>query len=185
MTPSPDTRGSKDTAEEQFIEHYAEIRQLAHQIVRSEAAGVSVEATSLAHEAYEKVIHANSDTERFEDAEHLLNALGAKMRLLLVDRARKRKAAKRGGHLKRESVDFERIEVGEMEAGPLLALSAALEELEAQAPESAQLVQWHIFLGMSVVEVGERMGISRSKADDLWLHARHWLQRKINELDAS
>ena len=68
-----------------------------------------------------------------------------------------------------------------MEAGPLLSLDEAIEALEAKAPDSGKLAHWHVFLGMSISDVAIEMGISKSKADDLWLHARRWLRRRMDE----
>jgi RNA polymerase sigma factor (TIGR02999 family) len=173
------TSPTTTTAEAKFIELYSEIRKQAHRIVKNEAPGCSVEATSLAHEAYECVVHSNPASDQFQDTEHLLNALTAKMQRILVDRARRRGAMKRGGLCKREYIAFDTIEVGKMEPAPLLSLGEALEGLKASAPESAQLVEWHVFLGLTLSATALKMGISRSKADGLWLHARHWLHRKM------
>lgn len=172
---------SSERAEEHFVELYGEIRRQAHLIVKNEAAGCSVEATSLMHEAYERVVHMNPASDQFQDPGHLLNALTVKMRQILLDRARRRGAAKRGGDRVREHIDFSELEVDRMAATPLLSLGEAIEALEACAPDSAQLVQWHIFLGMTISGVADKMGISRSKADSLWLHARHWLRRRMEE----
>lgn len=170
-----------DQAEQSFIRLYAEIRQQAHRIVGREGPACSVEATGLMHEAYEHVVHTNQASEDFKDPEHLLNALTAKMHLLLLDRARRRRAAKRGGDRERVQADLDQLELREMDDVALLSMRQAVEDLEALAPESAELIKWHCYSGLTIAETATKMGISRSKADKLWLHARHWLRRKMGE----
>ncbi len=172
---------SGEQAEQHFIRLYAEIREQAHRIVNREGPGCSVEATGLVHEAYEHVVHTNEESDRFEDPEHLLNALTAKMHRILLDRARRRGAGKRGGGRKREKVDLDQFAIKQMDDLTLISLRQSVEELEASSADSAALVKWHIYSGLTIAESAQKMGISRSKADTLWLHARHWLRRKMGD----
>ena len=173
--------GIVDSAEETFVQLYVEARREAHRIVGREGPGTSVEATGLMHEAFEHVVRGNRERERLADPQSLLAALTAKMHFLLLDRARRRGAAKRGGGRRREALDLQDVELPELDEAALLSLRQALEELAEAAPDSAALVRWHVYGGLTIAETAAKLGVSRSKADTLWLHARHWLRRRMGE----
>ena len=168
-----------DSAEHRFLEMYDALRREAHRIVSREIDAGSVEATSLVHEAYEHVVRKNSKKESFEDSKHLLNALTLKMHRLLMDHARRRNARKRGDGRRPVEIDLHGVPIQQLEASELLSLHQALDELWEKSQDSGLLVRWHIYGGLTIAETAAQMGISRSRADKLWLHARHWLRRRM------
>lgn len=102
------------------------------------------------------------------------------MRRILVDSARRRQSLKRGGALDRKDVDLLAI------AGPesderILALSEALDKLSATDISAAELVKLRYFAGLTGQEAANALGISERTADRLWVYARSWLLKELNE----
>ncbi len=179
---SSDHRPSDDKPSEasaQLIAHYDELRRYAQSLIKKEAMGCSVEATHLVHVAFESLFLGDKEP-NFENEKHVLRATSRAMRHLLVDRARRRHAVKRGGNRLREDVDLRTIPVQEMDADALLDLNNALDALEDADQESARLVELHCFARLSIAQVALELGCSKSRADTIWLFARRWLARAMN-----
>jgi RNA polymerase sigma factor (TIGR02999 family) len=102
------------------------------------------------------------------------------MRRILVESARRKSTAKRGGKLRRIDVEHLSVADGGREA-ELLALDDALAELERHDPQAAALVKLRYFAGMSHQEAAEAIGIGRRAADRLWALARAWLYERLSE----
>jgi RNA polymerase sigma factor (TIGR02999 family) len=157
---------------------YDELRQLAHRALAGEAKGITLHTTALVHEAYVRL--GADPSAKWENKKHYFFAAATAMRRILVDHARARKAAKRGG-------GFERIpleEVGIEEAkSPIdwLALDSALTALEAQDADLAQLVGLRYFAGLSVEQAAAALGSSASTVAREWRLARAFLERHIRE----
>lgn len=99
------------------------------------------------------------------------------MHRILIDNARRKKADKRGGQLRREPLND--LADAEMEDDELLALSEALQKLAAQDPLKAQLVELRYFAGFTRDQAAEVLGISTSSADRDWAYVRAWLQAEV------
>ena len=152
---------------------YEELKKLAMARLARERPGHTLSATSLVHEAYVRLVE-NDTRLKWDCRGHFFAAAAEAMRRILVEAARAKASAKRGG-------DFERIELSEVartEAGDpldLLALDEALAELETTHPEKAQIVKLRFFAGLSLDDAAQAAGVSRATAQRHWTYARAWL----------
>lgn len=155
---------------------YDELRRLAARFMRSETPGQTLQPTALVHEAYLQL--ANRMTLARFDRDQFLGLASASMRRILVDHARRRGAAKRGGGLRRIELDPE-LTVGERESF-VVGLDRALDRLVAMDPQQARLVELRFFGGLSVEETARVLGVSGRTVNREWLIAKGWLHREIS-----
>jgi RNA polymerase sigma factor (TIGR02999 family) len=156
---------------------YDELRKLAAQKMAHENPGLTLQATALVHEAWLRLVDAQ-EAQRWNSRGHFFAAAAEAMRRILVDQARERKAAKRGGDAQREDLHESAIAtVRPMEE--LLAVDDLLDRLAEADPAAANLVKLRFFVGLNMSEVAEAMGISVRSAHDIWTYARTWLRQKI------
>jgi RNA polymerase sigma factor (TIGR02999 family) len=160
---------------------YAELRKLAAARVAREGPGQTLQATALVHEAYLRLVGAGSAGEGFNNRGHFFGAAAEAMRRILIDRARRRQAAKRGGDLRRVELDAGALLAApdDQAADDLLALDQALGQLEIEDPAKAQLVKLRYFAGLSIQEAADALGISPATAKRHWIYARSWLYGKL------
>ncbi len=156
---------------------YDELRRVAHRRLAGERTGHTLQTTALVHEAYGRLAEADLS---WQDRAHFFALAARTMRRILVDYARSRLAEKRGGGA--EAVPLDQLTV-ELSAGgedaEILALHDALEALERQDPRKAQVIEAHIFGGLTYEETAEALGISPATVDrDLRL-AKAWLAREL------
>ena len=172
-------QGDPQAAEQVLPLVYAELRQLAAQRLAREAPGQTLQPTALVHEAYLRLVDVK-DPQRWEGRGHFFAAAAEAMRRILVERARRKGARKRGGGATR--VDL----AGAAPAGAdhsfdLLDLDEALGELERHDAQAAGLVKLRYFAGLSHQEAAEALGVGRRAADRLWKLARAWLYQRLGE----
>lgn len=164
------SRGDRQAAEDILPLVYSELRALAAAKLAHEKPGQTLDATALVHEAYLRLVGGR----HFEGSGHFLAAAAEAMRRILVDVARKKQAAKRGGAAKRFELSAEdRVAVPEPDT--VLAVDEALAALEADDPASAAIARLRLFAGLSVEEAGDALGVSRAAAFRDWAFARAWL----------
>jgi RNA polymerase sigma factor (TIGR02999 family) len=154
---------------------YAELRTLAAAKLAREAAGHSLNATALVHEAFLKLV----GDQKFDGRGHFFAAAAEAMRRILVDQARARKAVKRGGGAGREEIEPDRLPA-QTPDDELLALNEVLDCLSTEYPDHAALVKLRYFAGLSADEAASALGLSPSTADRRWAFARAWLKRAIS-----
>ena len=156
---------------------YDELRRLAESYVRRERFQ-SVQATELVHDAYLRL--AASATPVFQDRSHFVAIAAIAMRRLLVERARRRGAAKRGGAPVQVTLE-DALLAGDHpgQQVDLMQLDRALTRLEALAPQQARIVELRYFGGLSVEETGETLGISAATVKRHWTVARAFLLREL------
>jgi len=156
---------------------YAELRRLAHHRLRREHSNRSLNTTGLVHDAYLKLIDVRQA--RFRDRAHFLSMASRVMRRLLVDQARARRAAKRGGEAERLELD-EELCVSDSQADGLAALDEALQRLESVDSRQGQIIEHRYFGGLSIEEIAEALDVSLStvKRDLRFAHA--WLATELN-----
>ena len=156
---------------------YDELRRLAEAYVRRERFQ-SVQATELVHEAYLRM--ATSPNPAFQNRSHFVAIAAIAMRRLLVERARRRGAAKRGGTPVQVTLD-ESLLAGDHPGHrvDLLQLDRALAKLETLAPDQSRIVELRYFGGLSVEETAEALGISPATVKRHWTLARAFLLREI------
>jgi len=157
-------------------EVYAELRRIAESYVRRERVK-SVQATELVHEAYLRLAQGN--TPRFNDRTHFVAIAAISMRRLLVERARARGAAKRGGAQVQVTLDEHMLGSDQGPSLDLVALDTALAELATLDAQQARIVELRFFGGLSVEETAEVLGISPATVKRHWTMARAWLLREL------
>ena len=156
---------------------YGELRAIARQVFRHERGDHTLQPTAVVHEAFLKL--ASGGRTSFRDRAHFFAVASQAMRQILVDHARARATAKRGGGVTR-------LELGDPAAnddGPalvnVLAVDAALERLAALDRDQARLVELRYFGGLTVEESAEVLGISAPTVKRHWRLARAFLAREL------
>src|ERR1700761_5662036 len=169
-------RGDGQASEELLPLVYHELRQLAMARMAQEAAGQTLQATALVHEAWLRMVGAGDRT--WQNRAHFFGAAAEAMRRILVENARRKFRVKRGGGQIR--VDIEEIDVAA--ASPdekVLLMDEALEQLKAQDPEKGRIVVLKFFGGMTNQEVAENMSVTERTVERQWAYAKAWLFQKI------
>ena len=154
---------------------YDELRKLAAAKLAGEKPGHTLDATALVHEAYLKLGGERSFATRGD----YLQAAAQAMRRILVDHARARNAAKRGGG-RRVALAADHL-ASPPSGGDLEALDEALTRLAAEHPQLAELVQLRRFGGLTLDQCAEVLGISARTADTWWAYARSWLGVELSK----
>jgi RNA polymerase sigma factor (TIGR02999 family) len=169
-------RGQPDAMDRLFPLVYEELRRVAHRAVRGERTGHTLGTTGLVHEAYLRLV----DQTRIEyrDRGHFFGIAARAMRQILVDYARRNRAAKRGGDQRPVLLDEALLSV-EDRAEALVALDEALGELEALDPRLGQVVQCRFFGGLTEEETGEVLGVTARTVRRDWLKAKGWLHHHL------
>ncbi len=155
---------------------YDELRRLARHYLRGERRGQSLQATALVNEAYLRL--KRDRKQPWQNRAHFLAIAASSMRQILVERARARNAAKRGGSRVRISLSDAVATTGEMSLD-LLALDQALTRLAALDPDHARIVELRFFAGLSIEECAETMAISPATVKRGWNLAQAWLKREL------
>jgi RNA polymerase sigma-70 factor, ECF subfamily len=164
--------GDGDALEQLVPFLYDELREMAHRQLVRERHNDTLQTTGLVHEAYLKLVDDTRVTRR--GRAYFFAAAARAMRQVLVDHARRRRAAKRGGAVEPLSLDEEQISVDDF-AAELLDLDRALEQLAALNPRHARVVECRFFAGMSVEETAEALEVSARTVNYDWALARAWL----------
>jgi RNA polymerase sigma factor (TIGR02999 family) len=153
---------------------YDELKRLAAARLAGESSGHSLDATALVHEAYLRLGKAT-----FADRSGFFRGAAVAMQRILVDHARRRKAARRGGGARTITLDGDATA---LRADPDLVLDvdAALERLAREDPSSADVARHRLFAGLSIDETAEALGISRATAFREWAYARSWLATALS-----
>ena len=165
-------QGDANAADKLLPLVYEELRKLAAHRMANEAAGQTLQATALVHEAWMRLV--GRENPKFENRAHFFAAAAEAMRRILIDNARRKRALRHGGGQQR--VDLEQAELASAsDDDQLLAVNEALDKLAAQNKPEAELVKLRYFVGLTLEEAAEVLGISARTADNYWAHARAWL----------
>lgn len=156
---------------------YPELLRIARRHLAGRRPGESLESAALANEAYLKLVRAGGI--RCENRAHFLALCSQIIRRVLVDHARRRGFAKRGGNALRISLD-EVLLAAEERAIELLALDHALDELAEMDIRKSRVVELRYFAGLSIEETAEVLGVSVDTAKRDWRMARAWLISQLN-----
>lgn len=158
---------------------YKELRRVAAHYLRGERSGHTLQPTALVHEAYLRLINQTQVT--WQNRVHFFGAAAQIMRRILVDHARERNAAKRGGGAYKLTLD----EALAPSFGPpdvdLIGLDHALEELAALDTQQGRVVELRFFGGLSIEETAEVLGISAATVKRDWTTAKLWLRRRMEK----
>lgn len=157
---------------------YADLRRIAASALRATPGHATLQTTALVHDVLLRLLGRAPAT--FENSAHLLNASARIMRQILIDRARKASAEKRGGHWLRD--DFtEALELPIPDGTDLAALDRALSDLESVHERMAKVVELRYFVGLEVAEVADTLGITERTARRDWVAAREWLRDRLEQ----
>ena len=155
---------------------YEELRKLAASRMANEAAGQTLQPTALVHEAWLRLV--GKENPKFANRAHFFAAAAEAMRRILIDRARRKRALRHGGGQQR--VDLDHVDLASAnDDDQLLAVNDALDKLAAQSKSEAELVKLRYFVGMTLEEAADALGISARTADNYWAHARAWLFHEL------
>jgi RNA polymerase sigma factor (TIGR02999 family) len=170
--------GDPHAAEQLLPLVYAELRKLAVQKMAQERPGQTLEATALVHEAYLRLVGKTADR-RCDHRGHFFAAAAEAMRRILVERARRKRSRKQGGDWEQQDVDPDDLPLA-APGDPLevLAIHEVLDRLSMKSPRKAELVKLRYFLGCSMAETAQVLGIALATAEEDWTYARAWLRRQ-------
>jgi RNA polymerase sigma factor (TIGR02999 family) len=169
--------GDPHAAEQLLPLVYQELRKLAAQKMAQESPGQTLQPTALVHEAYLRLL-GQQKHEHWDSRGHFFAAAAEAMRRILVEQARRRKAAKRGGQAVRDALHESAIVAPEPD-DQVLAVNDALEQLARLDPVAANLVRLRFFAGLNMREAAEALGMSVRSAHGIWAYARSWLHRQM------
>jgi RNA polymerase sigma factor (TIGR02999 family) len=169
--------GDPHAAEQLLPLVYGELRKLAAQRLANEKSGQTLQATALVHEAYLRLVDAD-EARNWNGRGHFFAAAAEAMRRILVDQARRKLAQRHGGGLQRHAVEDQEI-VAPEPAVDLVAVHEALEQFERVDAQAAQIVKLRYFVGLSIPQVAEALGLSTSSVDRSWAYARAWLHAAL------
>lgn len=156
---------------------YSHLRAIAHNRLSNENREKTLQTTDLVNEAYLRLSRQNTS---WRDRRHFYGVAGEAMRRILIDTARARKRAKRGGDAVQQPLSGISLPSCEWESD-LLELHEALEQLERESPENAEIVQLRFFSGLTCEECSKVLEISVSTVERRWRFARAWLRTKMSE----
>ncbi len=158
---------------------YTELRRMASGKLRREGGNHTLQTTGLVHEAYVRLVDANSQP-HWQSRAHFFGAAAEAMRRILVDEARRRRSLKRGGDRNRVS-GLSRIanKAAADEDDRILEVHAALDQLEKESPRRAQVVKMRFFVSMTNEEIAEALGVSVPTVKRDWAASRVWIYRYL------
>jgi RNA polymerase sigma factor (TIGR02999 family) len=161
---------------------YGELRRLAASRMAKEAAGQTLQPTALVHEAW---LRLGGDAQpAWANRAHFFAAAAESMRRILIDSARRKRALRHGGQLARVSADATGFDIAapDAEAEELLLVNEAIDALAAHDPRKADLVKQKYFVGLTLEQAAEVLGISERTAKRDWAYARAWLLNEVKRL---
>ena len=175
------TAGDPRAAKQLLPLVYDELRKLAAAQLAGEKPGQTLQATALVHEAFLKLVGDQPDR-KWPGRTYFFGAAAEAMRRILVEQARKRAAAKRGGpDARRQPLDSDLADTAP--PAEVVAVHDALDQLQAEDSLAAELVKLHYFGGLPLEETGEMLGMSRATAYRMWTYARTWLKAYLEDQD--
>ena len=155
---------------------YDELRRLAAAKMAQEAPGQTLQPTALVYEAYLRLI--GNQSQKWNGRAHFFGAAAEAMRRILIENARRKRAARHGGGQAR--LDINEIEIAAAaKDDELLAVSDALEKFATRDQQKAELVKLRYFVGLTTEEAAEVLGVSVPTADRWWNFSRAWLFEEI------
>jgi len=174
-------RGEPAAAQDLAAVVYAELRRMASSQLAREPQARTLQATALVHEAWLRLMGEPGVT--WQSRSHFFGAAGEAMRRIMVEQARRRAAAKRGGELRRSELDDvgDRVAVAAEASGlDLVALDDALCRLEERDARMASIVKLRHFVGLSVDDTAAALAISRRTVLREWTAAKAWLHLELS-----
>ena len=168
--------GDREALDHLFPVVYRELERIASRQLRREHAQRTLLTQGLVHEAYLRML--GQEQPEWRDRAHFFAIAARVMRQILVDHARRRQAAKRGGEWHRVTLTGA-DPAFEVEVDEILALDGALNRLEDLDPRLRQVVECRFFAGMAEDEIAEALGVSTRTVQRDWTKARAWLHKEL------
>jgi len=170
------SRGNPAAAEELLPLVYDELRRIAAGRMAHEAAGQTLQATALVHEAWLRMVGDGART--WENRAHFFSAAAEAMRRILIENARRKSRLKRGGNQQR--VELEDVDL--TAATPddkILLIDEALERLKSEDEEKSRIVVMKFFGGLTNQEIAHALGVTERTVERQWAYAKAWMFRQI------
>ena len=168
--------GDADALGELMEVIYPELKKLARYHLYNERAGHTLNTTAIVHEAYLRMSGGGAS---YQDEGHFLRASSKVMRNLLVDHARRRNAAKRGGGITPKTLVEDRL-VSADDSVAVLALDTAIKDMKEIDPRLETIMECRFFAGLSVAETAQAMGTSERTVERCWQRARAYLLQAMH-----
>jgi len=166
-------QGDPTAAEQLLPLVYEELRKLAAARMAKEAAGHTLQPTALVHDAWLRLVGGDANAQ-FANRAHFFAAAADAMRRILIERARRKGARKRGGDWQR--IDLDKVEVAaDVDDDTLLLVNEALEKLAREDANAAEMAKLRFFGGLTLQEAAQVMGVTERTANRYWAFARVWL----------
>ena len=172
-------QGDPKAAEDLLPMVYEELRKLANYKMAQQPEGHTLQPTALVHEAYLKLLGDGKHS--WNDRRHFFAAAAEAMRHILVDRARRKAAARHGGGWQRMNLDNV-VAATETTDENVLLVNEALEKLSLHDAAAAELVKLRFFAGLTFPQAAEVLDVSERTAKRMWSYARAWLFKEIERL---
>lgn len=173
-------QGDQQAAQELLPLVYEELRKLARARMANEAAGHTLQATALVHEAWLRLAGKDAHVQ-FANRAHFFAAAAAAMQRILIERARRKGAGKRGGDWQR--IDLDKVDIAaDADDDTLLLVNEALEKLAGEDTSAAQIAKLRFFGGLTLEEAGKVLGVTDRTAQRYWAYARAWLFDEIRQM---
>ena len=166
--------GNRQASAELLPMVYDELRKLAAVRMASESPDHTLQPTALVHEAYLRLIGSSGGI-GWANRQHFFAVAAEAMRRILIDSARQRDAAKRGGGVVRLDLDLHLLPAAQASPEKWIDLDVALTALANEDPVAAELAKLRICIGMSIEEAAEILAVSRATGFRQWTYARAWL----------
>lgn len=171
-------KGNLEAADQLLPLVYSELRKLAASKMAGESSEHTLQPTALVHEAWLRL--TGNENVKWEGRAHFFAAAAESMRRILIESARRKSAARHGGNYKRVEFLEEDLQAGQHDE-VLLAVHEALDKLAALDRIKAELVKLRYFVGMTITEASQVLGISEPTAKRYWSYSRAWLYQEIQK----
>jgi RNA polymerase sigma-70 factor (ECF subfamily) len=169
--------GEREAADRLLTVLYDELRRLARTHLRRERPEHTLNATSLVHEAYLRLVQHRH--QNWQSRAHFFGAASMAMRRVLVDHARGRLALKRHAAVRVGLTGCDPVDGSASVLDEVIAIDTALDHLAAIDPRLARIVDCRYFAGLTIEETAEAIGVSHTTVSDGWRFARAWLERAL------
>lgn len=169
--------GNKEALEQLTPRVYKQLRRIAGHCMQEERPGSTIQTTDLVHEAWLRMVDVTNVD--WKHRAHFFAVSATMMRRILLDRARRRVASKRGSGLPRVNLD-EIPDISSRKAGAMIALDDALKVLETMDPRKSRVVELRFFGGLDVKETAAVLKVSTDTVMRDWKLARAWLLAELN-----
>jgi RNA polymerase sigma factor (TIGR02999 family) len=172
--------GNANAVDDLLSAVYEDLRRLAREKMANERGWHTMQPTDLVHESFVRLIDVERRNE-WQTRAHFFAAASEAMRWILVDHARSRATAKRGGNLRRVEAEPDQLPTKGESADEILAVHEALDRLAALDQQKAELVQLRYFGGLTLEQAAQALDISRATAARHWKFAKAWLAMEVSD----